>query len=177
LRIIHTRGGGGWGGIKVYPPSKSFAKLVNKTAIKHRKGVPSPQNQKCSQHLYTLPPKIWQKPHGPSPWIFKPCASMIHIHKCKWKCCKVSMLFFLMILSTCLVLWNLTSQRLSFNKNNDEIFMSILDIVPRESLKNKYETNIFFILNYFRCQSGKSGWSLWPTSIQRTARSKRFQTW
>ncbi len=35
---------GGWGGIKVYPPSKIFAKLVNKNAIKHQKGVPSPKN-------------------------------------------------------------------------------------------------------------------------------------
>jgi hypothetical protein len=35
---------GGRGGIKVYPPSKIFAKLVNKNAIKHQKGVPSPQN-------------------------------------------------------------------------------------------------------------------------------------
>jgi hypothetical protein len=32
------------GGIKVYPPSKIFAKLVNKNALKHQKGVPSPQN-------------------------------------------------------------------------------------------------------------------------------------
>jgi hypothetical protein len=31
------------GGIKVYPPSKIFAELVNKNAIKHRKGVP-PKN-------------------------------------------------------------------------------------------------------------------------------------
>jgi hypothetical protein len=35
---------GGEGGIKVYPPSKIFAKLVNKNAIKHQKGVPSPKN-------------------------------------------------------------------------------------------------------------------------------------
>jgi hypothetical protein len=28
----------------VYPPSKIFAKLVNKNAIKHQNGVPSPQN-------------------------------------------------------------------------------------------------------------------------------------
>jgi hypothetical protein len=34
---------GGEGGIKVYPPSKIFAKLVNKNAIKHQKGVPSPK--------------------------------------------------------------------------------------------------------------------------------------
>jgi hypothetical protein len=43
---MHTGGGGGErgrGGIKVYPPSKIFAKLVNKNAIKHQKGVPSPQ--------------------------------------------------------------------------------------------------------------------------------------
>jgi hypothetical protein len=32
----------GW--IKVYLPSKFFAKLVNKNAIKHQKGVPSPKN-------------------------------------------------------------------------------------------------------------------------------------
>jgi hypothetical protein len=32
------------GGIKVYPPSKIFAKLVNKNAIKHQKVVPSLQN-------------------------------------------------------------------------------------------------------------------------------------
>jgi hypothetical protein len=40
---MHT-GGGVRGGIKVYPPSEIFAKLVNKNAIKHQKGVPSPQN-------------------------------------------------------------------------------------------------------------------------------------
>jgi hypothetical protein len=28
----------------MYPPSKIFAKLVNKNAIKHQKGVPSPKN-------------------------------------------------------------------------------------------------------------------------------------
>jgi hypothetical protein len=28
----------------VYPPSKIFAKLVNKNAIKHQKGVPTSQN-------------------------------------------------------------------------------------------------------------------------------------
>jgi hypothetical protein len=31
-------------GIKVYPPSKMFAKLVNKNAIKHQNGVHSPKN-------------------------------------------------------------------------------------------------------------------------------------
>jgi hypothetical protein len=44
-----TQGGGGEGergrgGIKVYPPSKIFAKLVNKNAIKHQKDIPSPKN-------------------------------------------------------------------------------------------------------------------------------------
>ncbi len=39
-----TQGRGrGEGVIKVYPPSKMFAKLVNKNAIKHQKGVPSPR--------------------------------------------------------------------------------------------------------------------------------------
>ncbi len=60
---MHT--GGGRGGIKVYSHSKCFAKLVNKNAIKHQKGVPSPK--KFSQPLYTLPTKEWQKPHRPSP--------------------------------------------------------------------------------------------------------------
>jgi hypothetical protein len=49
------------GGIKVYPPSKIFAKLVNKNAIIHQKGVPSPK--KISQPLYTLLPEIGQKLH------------------------------------------------------------------------------------------------------------------
>jgi hypothetical protein len=31
-------------GIKVYPPSEMFAKLVNKNEIKHQKDVPSPKN-------------------------------------------------------------------------------------------------------------------------------------
>jgi hypothetical protein len=31
-------------GIKVYPPSETFAKLVNKNATKHQKGVPSSKN-------------------------------------------------------------------------------------------------------------------------------------
>jgi hypothetical protein len=37
---MHTGGRGDKG----YPPSKFFAKLVNKNAIKHQEGVPSPQN-------------------------------------------------------------------------------------------------------------------------------------
>jgi len=33
--------GAGVRGIKLYPPSKIFAKLVNRNEIKHQKGVPS----------------------------------------------------------------------------------------------------------------------------------------
>jgi hypothetical protein len=59
-----VRGVRGRGGIKVYPPSKFFAKLVNKNAIKHQKGVPSPQNfhspyipslQNLAKTSWTLP--------------------------------------------------------------------------------------------------------------------------
>ena len=71
---VGVRGGLRVGWIKVFPPSKFFAKLVNKNAIKHQKGVPSPKN--FHNPLYTLPSKTWQKPHGPSLRIFKPCASM-----------------------------------------------------------------------------------------------------
>ncbi len=66
-----TQGGGGVRGekgIKVYPPSKIFAKLVDKNAIKHQKVYPPP---KFSQPLYTFPIKLWQKPHGPSPPDFQ----------------------------------------------------------------------------------------------------------
>jgi hypothetical protein len=57
-------GEGGDGGIKVYPPSKIFTKLVNKNGIKHQKGVPSPKNfhnpyippsQKVAKSSWTLP--------------------------------------------------------------------------------------------------------------------------
>ena len=61
-------------GIKVYPPFKMFAKLVNKNARKHQKRCTI--HKKISQPLFTLPSKKWQKPHGLSPWIFKPCASI-----------------------------------------------------------------------------------------------------
>jgi hypothetical protein len=47
----------------VYPPSQIFVKLVNKkikNAIKTPKRCTLPQ--KFLQPLYTLPPKIWQKP-------------------------------------------------------------------------------------------------------------------
>jgi hypothetical protein len=59
---MHTKGGEG---IKVYPPSKMFAKLVNKNPIKHQKGVPSPQKfhnpyipslPKFGKNLMDLPP-------------------------------------------------------------------------------------------------------------------------
>jgi hypothetical protein len=43
-------------GIKVDPPSKMFTKLVNKNAIKPKRGVPSP--------------KKFAQPHIPSPQIF-----------------------------------------------------------------------------------------------------------
>jgi len=55
---------GGRGGIKVYLPSKIFAKLVNENAIKHQKGVPSHQNfpnpyipslQNLARTSWTLP--------------------------------------------------------------------------------------------------------------------------
>jgi hypothetical protein len=69
--VMHSKvGGGGWPEVsKVDTPSKVFTKLVDKTP--KRFTLP----QKLSQPLYTLPTKIWQKPYGPSPWIFKPCAS------------------------------------------------------------------------------------------------------
>ncbi len=67
----------GVGGIKVYPPSEIFAKLVNKNAIKTPKRYTLPP--KFSQPLYTLPSTKGPKPYGPSPWIFKPCASMISL--------------------------------------------------------------------------------------------------
>jgi hypothetical protein len=52
---MHT-GGGVRGGIKVYPPSKILAKLVNKNAIKHQKGVPSQKN--CQNHYKPSLPKF-----------------------------------------------------------------------------------------------------------------------
>ena len=64
-----TQGGGG---IKVYPPSKIFAKLVNKNAIKHQKGVPSHQNlnnpyipslPKFGKHLMDPPPGFLNRVH------------------------------------------------------------------------------------------------------------------
>jgi hypothetical protein len=72
-----TQGGGrgvrGLSGIKVEYLSKNFIKHIYKNAIK---GMPSPSNFTTP---VKPPPKIffWQKPHGPSPWIFKPCASTL----------------------------------------------------------------------------------------------------
>ncbi len=54
VAIDAHRGGGWWGGIKVYPPSKIFARLVNKNAIKHQKVVPSPKNLK-NPYIPSLP--------------------------------------------------------------------------------------------------------------------------
>jgi hypothetical protein len=59
----------------VYPPSKIFAKLVNKNAIKiikHQKGVPSPKNfhnpyipslPKFGKNLLDPPPRISNRVH------------------------------------------------------------------------------------------------------------------
>ena len=63
---------GGWGGIKVYPPSEIIAKLVNKNAIKHQKGVPSqkifynpyiPSLPKFGKNLIDPPPRISDRVH------------------------------------------------------------------------------------------------------------------
>jgi hypothetical protein len=50
------------GGIKVYPPSKIFAKLVNKNAKKHTKCVPSPQI--FSQPTFQLKARIQSDENG-----------------------------------------------------------------------------------------------------------------
>jgi hypothetical protein len=72
----HRVGGeGGRGGMKVYPPSEIFAKLVNKNAIKHQKGVPSPQNFH-NPYIPSLP-KSGKNLMDPPPGFFKPCASMV----------------------------------------------------------------------------------------------------
>ncbi len=62
---VGVRGGlrGGW--IKVFPPSKFFAKLVNKNAIKHQKGAPCPKFFTTTYIPYL--PKFLKKPHGPPP--------------------------------------------------------------------------------------------------------------
>jgi hypothetical protein len=67
----HREGVGG-GGIKVYPPSKIFAKLVNKYAIKTQKGIPSAQNfhnpyipslPRRGQNLMDPPPRFSNRVH------------------------------------------------------------------------------------------------------------------
>jgi hypothetical protein len=62
---MQTRGGG-VEGIKVYPPSKIFAKLVNKNAIKHQKCDPSPKI--FTTPIYPHSPKVaktsWTLPSG-----------------------------------------------------------------------------------------------------------------
>jgi hypothetical protein len=56
----------------VYPPSKIFAKLVDKNAMKHQKGVPSPKNfynhyipslPKLGKNLIDPPPRISNSVH------------------------------------------------------------------------------------------------------------------
>jgi hypothetical protein len=56
----------------VYPPSEIFAELVNKNAIKHQKGVPSPQNfhnpyipslPKSGENLMDPPPGFSNRVH------------------------------------------------------------------------------------------------------------------
>jgi hypothetical protein len=56
----------------VYPPSEIFAKLVNKNAIKHQKGVPPPKNfhnpyipslPKFGKNLLDPPPIISNRVH------------------------------------------------------------------------------------------------------------------
>ena len=66
----HRGGEGGEGGIKVYPPSKFYAKLVNKNAIKHQKGVPKnfhnpyiPSLPKFGKNLLDPPPRISNRVH------------------------------------------------------------------------------------------------------------------
>jgi hypothetical protein len=65
---MHTEGGEG--GIKVYPPSEIFGKLVNKNAIKHQKGVPSPKNF----HYPDIPslPKFGKNLTDPPPGFSNP---------------------------------------------------------------------------------------------------------
>jgi hypothetical protein len=54
---IDAHRGSEGGGIKVYPPSKILAKLVNKKCNKAPKRCTLPP--KFSQPLYTIPAKIW----------------------------------------------------------------------------------------------------------------------
>jgi hypothetical protein len=70
---MHTGGGGGEGGIKVYPPSKMFSKLVNKNAIKHQKGVPSPKNFH-NPYIPSLP-KFGKKLTDPPPGF----SNLVHL--------------------------------------------------------------------------------------------------
>jgi hypothetical protein len=73
---MHTGGGGQGGGMNVYPPSKIFAKLVNKNAMKQQKVVPSPQNvhnpyipslPKFGKNLPDPPPGFSNRVHL---WLF-----------------------------------------------------------------------------------------------------------
>jgi hypothetical protein len=59
----------------VHPPSKIFAKLVNKNAIKHQKGVIS-KKKFYNPYIASLPKFGKNLMDPPSFRIFKPCASM-----------------------------------------------------------------------------------------------------
>jgi hypothetical protein len=48
----------------VYPPSKIFARLVNKNAIKHQKVVPSPKNLQ-NPYIPSLPKFVKNLPDPP----------------------------------------------------------------------------------------------------------------
>ncbi len=64
-------GWGGEAGIKVYPPSKIFEKFVNKNAIKHQKGVPSPKNF-YNPYIPSLPLKLGKNLINPPSRISNP---------------------------------------------------------------------------------------------------------
>ncbi len=68
---IWTRGEGGWGEIKVDPPSEFFCKICTKNATKKTKRFTLPKN---FHNPYI--PSLLGKNLMDMDWIFKPCASM-----------------------------------------------------------------------------------------------------
>ena len=88
---MHT-GGGGWRGIKVYPPSEIFAKLVNKNAIKHQKGVASQKNFH-NPYIPSLP-KFGKNLIDPPPRISNHAHLCFQLHNDVWiagqSCCETS---------------------------------------------------------------------------------------
>jgi hypothetical protein len=60
----------------VYPPSKIFAKLVNKNAIKHQKVVPSPKNFH-NPYIHSLP-KFGKNLPDPPPGF----SNCVHLRVC-----------------------------------------------------------------------------------------------